>query len=134
MSNEEGPRWVAKVHPLSRCAEPEDPFELMAEPVLGDPADMLEGLLQEFAWLGYSVEELWALFSNPGYPLLCELRQHFGDDEVRRRVTALATSWGRLRFRETMLEEEEDHVQVVQIAPLKRVREPQRCRRPPETD
>jgi hypothetical protein len=133
MSAEDEPRWVAKVHPLSRGAEPDDPLELMAAPVVGDPAEMLEGLLQEFAWLGYSAEQLWSMFSHPGYPLLCALRAHFGDEEVRRRVAALAASWGQLQFRETLVEPEEDHVQVVQIAPL-----PQTCaaalQRSPQTE
>jgi len=118
-------RWVEKVHPLTRAVEPEDPLELMAEPISGDPAAMLDGLLQEFAWLGYSEEELLGLFHNPGYPLLCELRVHFGDDEVRRQVTELVAQWGTLRFHETIVEEDpEELIQVVQISPLRSPEQP----------
>lgn len=112
-------RWVEKVHPLSRGAEPDDPFQIMAEPVGGDPAEMLQGLLQEFAWLGYSKEELLALFHNPGYPVLCELRAFLGDEEVRSQIERLVAEWGTLRFRETIVDEEpEETIQVVQITPL----------------
>jgi len=115
LSNEDF-HWVPKIHPLDRFAESEDPLELMAEPVMGDPAEMLAGLLQEFAWLGFSAEQLVSLFSNPAYPMLCELRAYFGDEEIFRQVQALVQSWGQLRFRETISETEDDRVEVVQIS------------------
>lgn len=107
-------RWVEKVHPLSRQATEEDPLELMAQPAVGDPDVMLECILQEFAWMGWSVEQLLSLFQHPGYPVLNQLREFYGEAEVRRRVETLAARWGQLRFRETVVEPEED-VQVVQI-------------------
>ncbi len=113
-------RWVSKVHPLSRAAEPDDPYQLLAEPVQGDPLEMLCGLLQEFAWLGYSAEQLLALFHHPGYPLLCELRVHFGEAEIRRQIDELTGLWGQLRFRETIAEDPEEMIEVVQITPLTR--------------
>lgn len=113
-------QWVEKVHPLSREVEPEDPLELMAEPIYGDPAEMLDGLLQEFAWMGYTKDELLGLFHHPGYPLLCELRTHFGDAEVLRQVENLLERWGTLRFRETIVEDEpEEMIEVFQISPLR---------------
>lgn len=109
-------RWVPKVHPLARDAAPEDPLELVAEPVAGDPAVMLECILQEFCWMGYSAEQLLGLFCNPGYPVLCQLREHYGDEEIRRQVEALVSRWGVLRFRETVVEpEEEPETDLVQI-------------------
>jgi hypothetical protein len=109
---------VPKVHPLAREAGPEDPFELMAEPVAGDPAVMLECILQEFAWMGWDAEQLLTLFHHPGYPVLCQLREFYGDEEIHRQVTALLNRWGVLRFRETIAEPEpdEDHEpELVQI-------------------
>lgn len=108
------PQWVEKIHPLSRQAEAEDPLELMAQPAVGDPDVMLECILQEFAWMGWNTEQLLALFHHPGYPVLMQLREFYGDDEVRRRVERLAQGWGQLRFRETIAPAEED-VNVVQI-------------------
>jgi hypothetical protein len=108
--------WVEKVHPLSRDVEAEDPMELMAEPVMGDPQLMLECMLQEFAWMGWNEEQLVSMFYNPGYPVLCQLREHFGDEEIRRQVRALTQAWGRLQFRETIVEpDEEAEVDLVQI-------------------
>lgn len=113
------PRFVPKGDPRSRMSEPEDPFELMAEPVMGDPAVMLECILQEFAWMGWNAEQLLALFYNPGYPMLCDLRAHYGDEEIRRQVDALVERWGVWQFRETIAEPElsddEDQPELVQI-------------------
>lgn len=112
-------QWVAKVHPLDRLAEHDDPLELLAEPVPGDPEVMLECILQEFAWMGWDSDQLLSLFHHPGYPVLGQLREFFGDDEVQRRVRALAAQWGLLRFSETIAEpdEEDDEIgpQLVQI-------------------
>jgi hypothetical protein len=110
--------FVPKVHPLTRDVEPDDPLELMAHTAVGDPDVMLECILQEFLWMGWSEEELVGLFDHPGYPLLGELRRFFGDDEVRRRVAALVATCGRWRFRETIAEPdpEPDHgLELLQI-------------------
>lgn len=109
---------VPKVHPLTRESTEEDPFALMAEPVPGDPQVMLECMLQEFAWLGYAPEQLLALFYDPGYPVLCQLREHFGDDVIREKVHAMAAAWGVLRFQETIAEPEQAEPELVQITDL----------------
>lgn len=113
------PDFVPKTDPRSRHAEPEDPMELMAEQVVGDPAIMLECILQEFAWMGWNSEQLLSLFHNPGYPMLCDLRAHYGDDEIRRQVEALVEGWGVFQFRETIAEpdptEDEEPLSLVQI-------------------
>ena len=99
-------RFVTKVHPLDRLVEPEDPLELMAQSVVGDPEVMLECMLQEFMWMGWGREELLSLFHHPGYPVLCQLREYFGDAEVERRVATLLAMSGRWRFRETIAADE----------------------------
>lgn len=108
--------WVPKVHPLSRAATADDPLELLADAVPGDPSVMLQCLLQEFAWMGYSAEQLLALFHHPGYPVLCQLREHFGDEAIRREVGELAARWGVLRFRESIAESEQPNdCELVQL-------------------
>lgn len=108
--------FVPKVHPLARESSTDDPLELMAEPVPGDPLVMLECILQEFAWMGYSAAQLLALFHHPGYPVLCQLREHFGDEAIACHVNELVARWGVLRFRETIAEpdepEQDDLVQL----------------------
>jgi hypothetical protein len=96
---------VPKVHPLDRAVEADDPLELMAEPVPGDPAVMLECLLQEFAGLGEDADDLLAMFRSPAYPLLNMLLAHYGEAELRRRVTDLLGRSGVFRVRETMAED-----------------------------
>ncbi len=100
--------FVAKVHPLDRPPEADDPFELMAEPVAGDPIVMLDCMLQEFLWMGWDEAQLVSLFHNPGYPVLVQLREYFGDDFVRQQVSALVGRTGVLRFRETIAEPDEE--------------------------
>jgi hypothetical protein len=109
--------WVPKVHPLARDAEADDPWELTAQPVAGDPAEMMDAILQEFLWMGWGGDELFELFSNPGYPLLVQLREHFGDEAVRRRIDALIAQSGVLQFREMLVEPpaDEDELDVVSI-------------------
>jgi hypothetical protein len=111
-------RWVPKVHPLDRPAENEDPLELKAELVPGDPDVMLDCILQEFAWMGWNSEQLLSLFHHPGYPVLGQLREFFGDDEVQRRVNTLAAQWGVLRFRETLTEHDDDEDAVPQLVQI----------------
>lgn len=111
-------RWVPKTHPLARDIEPEDPFELMAAPAYGDPEVMLECMLQEFLWMGWNREQLLSLFHNPGYPVLVELREFYGDEEIQRRVATLIASSGVWRFRESIVEDDEQQVEVHGIAPL----------------
>ena len=101
-------RLVPKVHPLARDMAAEDPLELMAQTAVGDPDVMLECLLQEFVWMGWSPQQLLELFHHPGYPLLNELREFFGDAEVERRVAALVARIGQWQFRETLVEPEEE--------------------------
>lgn len=117
MDTSDTERWVPKVHPLERDVEPEDPMELIAEPVVGDPDVMLECILQEFAWMGWNESQLLALFHHPGYPVLQELCRAFGEEEVKRRVRELIARWGVLRFREVVVEPELEP-ELVQIKPL----------------
>ena len=104
--------WVPKVHPTTRAVEPADPMELMATPVPGDPEVMLQCIVQEFAWMGWDANQLLGLFRSPAYPVLNQLRQYYGDEEVCRRIQALLDRSGVFRVRETIAEDselEEDH-------------------------
>jgi hypothetical protein len=100
--------WVPKVHPVDRESQPEDPLELHAQVAVGDPDVMLECILQEFLWMGWGEAELLALFHDPGYPLLGQLREFYGDAEVARRVAALVAASGQLVFHETLAEPEDE--------------------------
>jgi hypothetical protein len=100
-------QWVPKVHPTARELGPEDPMELVASAVQGDPAFMLQCLIQEFAWLGWEADQLLGLFHHPAYPVLNQLLDYFGVDAVRQRIQELVGQAGVIHFRESIDEESE---------------------------
>jgi hypothetical protein len=93
-------QWVPKIHPASRAVESEDPMMLVANPVAGDPDQMLACVVQEFAWMGFDTEALLALFGDRFYPVLFQLREYYGEDELRRRIEAQLEKSGVMRFHE----------------------------------
>jgi hypothetical protein len=105
-----GERWVHKVHPLARAAEPEDPLTLHATPVAGDPEVMLHCLVQEYAWMGWEAEEILRLFRDPFYPALHALWRLFGEAGLRERVTTVLKQTGTWRLDADVREEPEPDV------------------------
>jgi hypothetical protein len=112
-------RFVPKVHPTTREVESDDPLELVAEPVPGDPDVMLECLVQEFAWLGWDVDPVLGLFHSPDYPVLNQLLDYFGEAEVRRRIGAILGGVGVFRVTETIDDEpdpeDDDGPELIQL-------------------
>ena len=109
---------VPKVHPLARGVEPEDPMELVATPVLGDPELMLECLVQEFAWMGWDAERIFALFRDPFYPPLHGLLGHFGEEGVRERIAGLVRRTGAFRFEASVDDEPEPETEGPELIEL----------------
>jgi hypothetical protein len=111
---------VPKVHPLTREVEPDDPMELVANPVQGDPEVMLQCLVQEFAWMGWDADQLLQLFHSPEYPVLNQLLAHYGPEQVRRRVESLLAETGVFRFQARVEEapelDEDDEPDLIQIS------------------
>ncbi len=95
-------------------------MELVATPVQGDPEVMLQCIVQEFAWMGWDADQLLGLFHSPAYPVLNQLREHYGEAEVRQRIQALLGRSGVFRFRETIAEDpepaEDDEPELIQIS------------------
>lgn len=110
--------WVSKVHPVTRGAEADDPMELVATPVEGDPDVMLECILQEFIWMGWTAEQLFGLFGSPLYPVLNELMAYYGEEQVRARIHALLGQSGTFRFREVLDDtpEPDDEPELIQLS------------------
>lgn len=109
---------VPKVHPLTRGVELEDPMELVATPVLGDPELMLECLVQEFAWLGWDADRIFALFRDPFYPPLHGLLGHFGEQGVRERIAGVVRRTGAFRFEASVDDEPEPQEQEPELIEL----------------
>lgn len=89
-------------HPKDRPAEPEDPFQMMAGGVPGDPALMFDCLVEEYARMGYGADALLALFENPEFVATHGLRGLFGPEGTRERVEGVLARCGVIRIRATV--------------------------------
>ena len=100
-------RFVPKVHPATRPVEAEDPLSLHAVPVEGDPELMLHCVVQEYAWMGWGIEQILSLFRDPFYPALRELWDRYGEANLRERIASLIQQTGIFHFQVTIREEPE---------------------------
>jgi hypothetical protein len=104
----------AKPHPKDRAVEPDDPMNLHAVELDGDPNLMLRVLVEEYARMGCDVESLLELCREPFYRGFHGLLLHFGEEELRRRIIAILARCGVTRVR--MVREQPADEQLVQIA------------------
>jgi len=113
-------RLVPKVHPMTRGMEPDDPLSLHATPVEGDPEALIRAVVQEYAWMGFDLDEIVTLFRDPFYPMLHGLWVALGEAGIRGRIDAVLRCHGVYRFRSTIFEApDEDEPDLVQIGPSK---------------
>lgn len=96
--------FVPKVHPLDRAAEPEDPLSLNASLTEGDPEFMLRCVVEEYAWMGWNLEQLLGLFRDPFYPALYGMWSAWGEEVVRSKIGDILRRVGAFRF-ETAISE-----------------------------
>jgi hypothetical protein len=82
-------RFVAKVHPATRALEMEDPLEMFATAVPGDPEVMLQCLIQEYASMGWNTKQILSLFNDPSYPALHSLLHAYGESAIAEQIAAL---------------------------------------------
>jgi hypothetical protein len=78
--------FVPKVHPATRPVEPDDPMNLYAVEVPGDPELMLRLLVEEYARMGWGLDALVGLFRDPFYVAAHGLWLHYGEQELKRRL------------------------------------------------
>jgi hypothetical protein len=98
---------VAKLHPATRAMEIEDPLEMLATPVPGDPEVMLQCLIQEYASMGWNGGQIFQLFSDPAYPALHSLLHAYGEAAIRERIATLLGQTGVFRCEGIVVEEPE---------------------------
>ncbi len=84
-------------HPMHRTWSPEDPMSLEAAPVDGDPAVMLECLIEEYLRQGSSESLIMSLFRTPDYQATYGLLKLFGEKHVLERVREATRRMGALR-------------------------------------
>ena len=95
-------------HPKDRAMEADDPMLLNAQQIDGDPEVMLTCLVEEFARMGSSSEEILAMFDNPFFQATAGLKQLYGEEGVRMRVQDVLARCGVLRIRARVTKQDEE--------------------------
>ena len=93
------PELPPKTHPALREILPDDPMEMTGFQVPGDPNLMLRLLVEEYARVGWGVEDLLRLARDPHYQAFHGLWRMFGEEELRRRVNTIISRCGVMRVR-----------------------------------
>jgi hypothetical protein len=97
--NTHDPDLVPKIHPATREMLPEDPLETQAFELPGDPVLMLRLLVEEYARMGTTADEIMRLARDPFYQSFHGLWRLFGEGEFRRLVGDIAARCGVVRVR-----------------------------------
>ena len=95
---------VPKIHPATREMLPDDPLEMQAFEVPGDPLLMLRMLVEEYARIGWGVEAILELARDPNYQAFYGLRQAYGEVELRHRIGQILARCGVIRMKTTETE------------------------------
>jgi hypothetical protein len=102
----------SKVHPTTREWLPDDPLDLHACQVPGDPLLMLRLLVEEYARMGWTKDDILQLARDPNYRGFHGLLQLYGEVELRRRVTEVISRCGVIRVRTVEAPAESTLVQI----------------------
>lgn len=86
-------------HPKDRPLKPDDPMEMMAAPAPGDPLVMLDGIVEEYARMGWGKEQIAELFDTPFFQATHGLKELLGKAEIERRIEATLKRCGVFRVR-----------------------------------
>lgn len=103
----------AKPHPKDRGVQPEDPMNLHAVELDGDPAIMLRMMVEEYARMGCDLNNFMQLCREPFYQGLHGLWLHFGEEELERRAREVFARSGVVRVRTVQAQASPE--QLVQI-------------------
>jgi hypothetical protein len=78
---------------------PDDPLEMQAFEVAGDPLLMLRMLVEEYARDGWGTDAIVQLARDPNYQAFHGLLRAFGEAELRRRVAEIVARCGVIRMK-----------------------------------
>jgi hypothetical protein len=95
---------VRKIHPASREILPDDPLELQAFELPGDPELMLRILVEEYARIGWELSDIMQRSHDANYTAFYALRQALGEEELRRRISRIIARCGVMRIKSTETE------------------------------
>ena len=90
---------VSKTHPASREILPDDPLDLTGVEVDGDPQLMLRLLVEEYARMGWGVDEIMRLAADPFYVGFHGLLRAFGEERLRDEITSILARCGVVRVK-----------------------------------
>jgi len=76
-------------------------MNLFAVEIPGDPELMFRLLVEEYARMGWGLEALMGLFRDPFYVAAHGLWLHYGEEEIRSRLTTLLSKVGVVRVTTT---------------------------------
>ena len=86
-------------HPKDRPLKPDDPLEMMAATANGDPLVMPDGIVEEYARMGWGRVQIAELFDNPFFQATHGLKKLLGKVEIDRRIEATLKRCGVFRIR-----------------------------------
>lgn len=84
-------------HGWDKRVDADDPHELVMESVPGDREVMATCLIEEFARMGMSANEIFELFRSPGYRTHALYRE-WGEARLRELIDTVTARAGRMRL------------------------------------
>ncbi len=82
--------------------EHDDPMELMCGRVPGEIDVLARCMVEEFAQIGYGADDLFGMFSEPGYPLLNGILRMRGESAIRGLIQEVLDECGTIRVSAVM--------------------------------
>jgi hypothetical protein len=83
---------------FSKTPQPDDPFEMGAEMVEGDPTVMLTCLIEEYARMGWDAGRIARIFDNPFFLASHGLAKRFGRGAIHAFIEHTVRRCGVYRF------------------------------------
>ena len=84
------------IDPKDKEFDPDDPMELVGVEIPGGNADqVLDDLVQEYLFMGWTPTEIMCLFQSPHYTATHHIYRQKGPDYVKARIGQLAEQWNR---------------------------------------
>ena len=102
-------------HPKDRPMEAEDPLQLNALELDGDPDVLLTCIVEEFARMGWDAEMILRNFSQPEFQGPYRLLKRLGPEGARERVEQILARCGVWRMREVQQPVEEPESELVNV-------------------
>lgn len=91
------PQVGTKIHPASREILPDDPLEMQAHEMSGDTELMIRMMVEEYARMGWTVDDLIRLARDPNYFAFHAMYCQFGEEQLKNRLAQVIRKCGVMR-------------------------------------